>query len=125
MNVCSCEAVAKADSSGEMRLIDLNVRISTEAAAFENLPVSFITDAYSTECDVQSARKSIELLTYNDSFDSVFTNKVVLESIGVSVDCILSVWCGELRKNFSCKDGKCLITGTYNVTVIYKDSDSR
>lgn len=125
MNVCSCEAVAKADSSGEMRLIDLNVRISTEAAAFENLPVSFITDAYSTECDVQSARKSIELLTYNDSFDSVFTNKVVLESIGVSVDCILSVWCGELRKNFSCKDGKCLITGTYNVTVIYKDSDSQ
>lgn len=125
MNVCSCEAVPKVDSSGEMRHIDLSVRISTEAAAFESLPVSVITDAYSTECETVNTRKSIELLSYNDSFDSVFTNKVVLESIGVSVDCILCVWCGELKRSFACKDGKCLITGTYNVTVIYRDSEAQ
>lgn len=125
MNVSSCEAVPKVDSAGEMRLIDLNIRISTEAMSFESVPFSFITDAYSTDCEISSTKKSFETLTYNKSFDSIFTNKVVLESIGVSVECIMSIWCGEMRKSFSCKDGKCIITGTYNVTVLYKDSESQ
>lgn len=123
MTVSSCEAVPKADSSGEMRLIDLNVRVTTHAMAFETVPVTFIDDAYSTEYEISASGKSMETLTFNSDFNSVFTNKVVLESIGVSVECIVGIWCSEMRKSFSCKDGKCIISGTYNVTILYKDAE--
>ena len=125
LSVCSCEASAKSNSSGDMRLVDLNMRISAFMASFEEIPLSLITDAYSTEYEVKNAAKNTEVFEYNDSVDAVFTNKVVFESIGVSVDCILAVWCSDIKTNFSCKDGQCVASGTYNATVIYKDCDNQ
>lgn len=123
--VSSCEAVAKADSSGDMRLIDLNARISAFMSAFEETPVTLINDAYSTEYEVKNTVKSVEQLKFVDSFDTSFTNKVVLESIGVSVDCVLAVWCSDIKNSFGVKDDKCVISGTYQATVVYKDSEGQ
>lgn len=125
LNICSCETVPKADSSGNMRLIDLNVRISAFTAAFEEIPVSLISDAYSTEYRVENTHKNIELLSYNESFDTSFTNKVVLESIGVSVDCVMGVWCSDINYSFVSKEEKCSINGTYQANILYKDSDNQ
>lgn len=125
LSVSSCEASAKSNSSGDMRLVDLNVRISAFMAAFEENPLSLISDAYSTEYEVKNTVKNTEVFEYNDSFNSVFTNKVVFESIGVSVDCVLAVWCSEIKSSFSSKDGQCVTSGTYNATVIYRDSENQ
>lgn len=125
LTVSSCEAVAKADSSGDMRLVDLNVRISAFMIAFEEIPLSIITDAYSIDYEVKNANKNIELLEYNDRFNSSFTNKVVLESIGVSVDCVLAVWCSDVKYNFTAKEDKCVVNGTYQATVVYRDSENQ
>ncbi len=125
LSVTSCEVQAKSNSSGDMRLVDLNVRISAFLAAFEEIPVSIISDAYSTEYEVKNTLKNTELFEYNDSFNSVFTNKVVFESIGVSVDCVLAVWCSDVKSNFSGKDGRCVVSGTYNANVIYRDSENQ
>lgn len=125
LSVTSCEAVPKADSSGDMRLIDLNARLSAFMVAFDEIPMSLISDAYSIEYDTKNTAKSIELMKYNDSFNTSFTNKVVLESIGVSVDCVLAVWCSDIKCNFTAKEDKCSIGGTYQATVLYRDSDGQ
>lgn len=125
LNVCSCEAALKADSSGEMRLIDLNARLTAYIAAFEETPVTLICDAYSTDYEVRNTPKSIEVLNFNGKIDTSFTNKIVLESIGVSVDCVLAVWCDDLRYNFTAKDDKCAVSGTYLATVVYRDSENQ
>ncbi len=125
LSVNSCEAVAKSNSSGDMRLVDLNMRISAFMAAFEEIPMQLISDAYSTEYEVRCAARNTEIFEYNDSFNSVFTNKVVFESIGVSVDCVLAVWCSEIKQNFACKDSNAVVSGTYNATVIYRDSENK
>ncbi len=125
LSVSSCEAVPRTDTSGDMRLIDLNARINASMAAFEEIPVSLISDAYSTDYDVKNTTKSIEQLKYLDELNTSFTNKVVLESIGVSVDCVLAVWCSEIKSSFGIKDDKCAVSGTYQATVIYKDSEGQ
>lgn len=125
LSVCSCEAVAKAGSSGDMRLIDFNARINAFITAFEEIPVSFINDAYSTLCESKNTFKSIELMKYNDEFDTNFTNKVVLESIGVSVNCVTAVWCSDIKYSFLSKDGKCNINGTYQANILYKDNENQ
>jgi hypothetical protein len=124
MTVCSCEAVAKADSSGNMRLLDLSVRISAFMVSFDKKTITLINDSYSTDFEVKNTAKNIELFEYADKFDSAFTNKVVLESIGVSVDCILAVWCSDIKYSFYMKDDKCVTNGTYHATVVYKDSEN-
>ncbi len=125
LSVCSCEAAAKADSSGDMRLIDFNARINAFITAFEEIPVSFINDAYSTLCESKNTFKSIELMKYNDNFEADFTNKVVLESIGVSVNCVTAVWCSDIKYDFSAKDDKCSISGTYQANILYRDNDNQ
>lgn len=125
LNVSSCEGILKADSSGDMRLIDLNIRLTAFLAAFEEIPLTLISDAYSTDYEVRNTPKSLEVLTFNGNFDSSFTNKVILESIGVSVDCVLAVWCSDLRYSFSAKEDKCLISGTYLATIVYRDSENQ
>ena len=125
IGVSSCEGILRADSSGDMRLIELNVRLSANLSAFRELPLTLINDAYSTECEIRNTPKSMEILAYNGNFDSTFTNKVVLESIGVSVDCVLAVWCSDLRYTTSAKEDKCVISGTYLATILYKDSENQ
>lgn len=124
LNVCSCEAAAKSNTSGDMRLIDLNMRITAFMVAFDEIPLSLIDDAYSTEYEVKNTVKNTEIFEYNDNIAGVFTNKVIFESIGVSVDCVLSVWCSDIKYNFSCKDGQFVASGTYNANILYKDSDN-
>jgi hypothetical protein len=74
---------------------------------------------------MQTVTKSFELLSKNDSFNTSFTNKVVLESIGVSVDCVICVWCSDLKYSFITKDRKCVLCGTYSANVIYRDSEGK
>lgn len=125
LSVSSSECVLKADSSGDMRLADVNIRLSAYLAAFEEKNISFISDAYSTEYEVRNTPKNIEVLSFNGNFDTYFTNKVVLESIGVSVDCVLAVWCSDLRYSFTPKEDKCVVSGTYLATIVYKDSENQ
>ncbi len=125
LTVCSSRALTKVDSSGEMKLIDISANISANMTAFEEKNVSFIKDTYSTDYEMQTVTKSFEMLNINDSFDTSFTNKVVLESIGVSVDCIICVWCSDLKYSFLTKDKKCILNGSYTSNVIYKDSEGK
>ena len=123
LSVSSCDAVPKIDSSGNIRLIDLNVRINVFLAAFEEKALSIITDSYSVEYESENSFRTLEFSEKNDSFDTSFTNKIVLESIGVSVDCVLAVWCNDMKYNFTAKDDKCIVSGSYVATVIYRDSE--
>ena len=125
LKVMACEAAAKSDSSGDMRLIDLNMRISAFAVALEENPLTLITDAYSTDYELKTSTKNIEIAEYNDKTDFSFTNKVVFESIGVSVDCVIAVWCSDIKYSFAAKDGKFAVGGTYQATVIYRDADNQ
>lgn len=125
IGITSCEGILRSDSSGDMRLIEINVRLSANLSAFSETPLTLVTDAYSTECEIRNTPRSIEVLSYNGKFDTSFTNKVILESIGVTVDCVLAVWCSDLRYSFSAKEDNCVISGTYLAAIVYKDSENQ
>ena len=125
LNVNSCEAMPKADSSGDIRLIDFNAVISSFMNVFEETEVNFISDAYSTEYDVKTSCKNIEIHEYNDKIATTFTNKIIFESIGVSVNNVLAAWCSDIKYSCSAKDNNCIINGTYQATVLYKDSENQ
>lgn len=125
LNVTSCEAIPKADSAGNMRLIDLNVRATAFMVAFEETSASLIADAYSTEYELKNSVKAVELLSVNEAFNDSFTNKVAFESIGASAGRALAARCSDMKYSFSLKDNERVVSGTYLATVLYKDSEGR
>ena len=125
LGIRSSQALTKVDSSGEMKLIDISVNVSANLTAFEIKPLTLIKDCYSTDYDTRTTPKSFEILKLNESFNTSFTNKVVLESIGVSVNCVNAVWCSDMKYGFSTKDKKTFLSGTYLATVIYRDAEGK
>ncbi len=125
LGISSSQAITKVDSSGEMKLIDISVNVNANLTAFEIKPISLIKDCYSTDFETRISPKSFEILTLNESFSTSFTNKVVLESIGVSVDCVNAVWCSDMKYSFITKEKKTFLIGTYLATVIYRDAEGK
>lgn len=123
LNVCSCEAVPKADTSGDMRLIDFNASVNASVKAFEEIPLMLINDAYSTQYETKNTYKNAEFPSFNNDFDTIYTNKVILESIGVSVSRVNAVWVSDMKYTFTPKDDKCLIIGTYLANILYIDEE--
>ncbi len=125
LKVISCETQGKIDSSGAMRLIDLEVKVCASFVAYKEVPIELMNDVYSTCNELKNTVRSIEINSCNTSVDTTFINKVVIESIGVSVDSVLAVWCGDIKATSSLKGDSCLINGTYNATVIYRDNEKQ
>ncbi len=123
ISITACEAIAKVDSSGDTRLIDINIRVSVKVFAFETKTVSLISDAFSTECETQNNSKHISIIGANTDFDNSFINKLVLESIGVSVERVKAVWCDELKYSSTFKNNVCLFSGSYQANIIYIDAE--
>lgn len=125
LKVTSCETAAKVDSSGSMRLVDIAVRVCASFAAYNEFSLDLISDVYSTSHNLKNDVRSLEINNLNTAVDTSFINKVVIESIGVSVDCVLAVWCDDIKYSSSLKGDLCVINGTYRATVIYRDSDKQ
>lgn len=125
LKVTSCETVGKVDSSGAMRLIDIGIRICASFAAYNEVSLCLMSDAYSTSNELKNTVKSLEINSLNTTFDTTFINNVVIESIGVSVDCVLAVWCSDVKCTSSLKGDACILSGTYQATVIYRDSEKQ
>ncbi|GEM_PF-1811452 len=125
LSIYSCEVFSKVNSDGEMRQLDINVGISLFLVSFEESPVSFINDAYSTLYDLANTTKSIEVMSFNKKIDNSFTNKTILESIGVSVEKIICSSCGDMSYTYMLKDNNCQISGNYEITVLYVDSEKQ
>lgn len=125
LSVYSCEVYSKVNSSGEMRQLDINVGISTFLLSFNETPVSFINDAYSTSYGLINTTKSIEILSFNKKIENSFTNKTVLESIGVSVKKIICSSCSDVSYSYMLKDSECQVSGNYDITILYVDSENQ
>lgn len=125
IGVTACEVITKIDSSGESRLFDINIRASATVTAFENGEITLISDLYSTKYKADNSVKYINILSGNTNFSNTFTNKVTLESIGVSVDKVCAAWCESLKYGHTFKNGKCIIQGSYQANVMYSDSEKQ
>lgn len=125
LSVYSCEVFSKVNSDGEMRQLDINIGISSFLVSYEENPVSFINDAYSTSYDLLNTTKSMEVMSFNKKLENSFTNKTVLESIGVSVEKIICSSCSDITYSYMLKDSNCQISGNYEITVLYIDAEKQ
>ncbi|MBR4727648.1 MAG: DUF3794 domain-containing protein [Clostridia bacterium] len=119
--VRAAEAVTKADAADDTKLLELTVSVCVIAAAYRETTLQLLTDAYSTQGSVNVRRRTAELLAPDQQFQTSFTNKVVLESIGVAVRRVLAVWCEAPRATASLQDRSCCLSGSYQTGILYED----
>lgn len=123
MNVAALEVLPKVDSSGVMKLLDISASIEAVLSACRPVNAEFISDVYSTEYEVNTESRSVEICRYLDAFSTTWVNKSSVECQGAAVDCALALWCSEPVYNVSVNDLNCVVSGSYECSVVYRDAD--
>lgn len=121
LSVLSFELQTKADSSGEIRLIEAAAKVSAGICAAKNISIDCITDAYSTQFEMQLQRKAFTFERLAETFrDTALCRKTV--EIG-SVSSILDVWCDSISPSVLQEENAVVIRGNAVVSMFAISTD--
>lgn len=117
LEVSSFEAAPKADSSGEMKLLDIIARVSAFVSASREKEIETVTDAYSTRFEAETEKQIMSLETLSSAFSDVFLCRGSVETAG-GVKEIKDVWCSGVTEKAFASSGKLKISGSLNICVL-------
>lgn len=124
LEVCSFEAVPKADSAGEMKLMDITARVSAFVTSCREKELETVCDAYSTEYEADCEKQMMSLETLSGTFSDICLCRGGLEAPEAVAE-IIDVWCTGVTEKAFVVSGKVKISGSFGVCVIYQNADSQ
>ena len=105
LEVMGLEVTPKSDSSGELRLLDMNVRVCACVRAYREVEVPVVTDAYSTQYELTVEQKGVDLDQLIEIFNETSLCKNTVSLSGTSVTKVLDLWCSDVTANSSFATG--------------------
>lgn len=121
LNVLSFELQTKTDASGETRLLDANAKINASIKAMKMIDIDVITDAYSTQCELNMETKSMEFEKLVETFhDTALCRKTI--DVG-SLSNVLDVWCDSISPTAVQEENALWIRGTAVVCMLAISTD--
>lgn len=124
LDVCSFEAVPKADSAGEMKLMDITARVTAFVTACCEKELETVCDAYSTEYEADCEKQMMSLETLSGTFSDICLCRGSIEAPEAVAD-ITDVWCTGVTEKAFIVSGKVKISGSLSVCVLYQSADSQ
>lgn len=124
LDVCSFEAVPKADSAGEMKLMDITARVTAFVTACCEKELETVCDAYSTEYEADCEKQMMSLETLSGTFSDICLCRGTIEAPEAVAD-ITDVWCTGVTEKAFIVSGKVKISGSLSLCVLYQSADSQ
>ncbi len=131
-SVCDCEVktacvnvVTRSDSKGENRLLDISVKAFICADAYSEKTVTLVTDSYSTEYEVRSEYKTVELTKHTDNFKRTENLRSTVDTSNLNISETVDVSVRKVECTATSETEKIIATGNAVIGILYKDtSDS-
>ena len=123
VTVSSVNAVAKTDSSGENRLVDLSVKAFVCVDAYENKDITLVTDSYSTEYGVKCDSKNIELVRHIHCYDETKNIRATVDASSLNIAEIADISCRRAEGAAAPDKDKINGSGSAVLGILYKDTD--
>lgn len=123
MPVTALSLEAKADQSGENRLIDISARVSANVKAYRELNFKAVTDAYSVCCELKPSSRDASFCSIADKFNDTFACRSTQEIAEARQ--ILAVWCSALSSATKQSADEITISGEATAHFLYLDSDGQ
>lgn len=124
LDVCSFETVPKADSAGEMKLMDITARVTAFVTACCEKELETVCDAYSTEYEADCEKQMMSLETLSGTFSDICLCRGTIEATEAVAD-ITDVWCTGVTEKAFIVSGKVKISGSLSLCVLYQSADSQ
>ena len=124
LDVCSFETVPKADSTGEMKLMDITARVTAFVTACCEKELETVCDAYSTEYEADCEKQMMSLETLSGTFSDICLCRGTIEAPEAVAD-ITDVWCTGVTEKAFIVSGNVKISGSLSLCVLYQSADSQ
>lgn len=118
------QAVPGADSSGEVRLLDISCMLEAVLKVCRPFSPALIKDVYSTRCDIETKSRSIDCGVLLDSFVKGFQAKSAFEC-GDNTECVLAVSCGKPEYSCAVSGAELTVSGTFSTGLLLREKDGK
>lgn len=119
LTVTALQLVAKPDAGGALRLLDAKASISVSIDIYKEKEETLLLDAYSTEYEIQTEEKNLELQTISDRFTDTHLCRGTVDFSGCDVKEILSVRCTDIAYTPTVAEGAVRLEGTAQLEIMY------
>ncbi|MCR4614751.1 MAG: DUF3794 domain-containing protein [Clostridiales bacterium] len=125
LNVSALKVTPKTDSDGKPTLLDISAFICAGITAYDTEELTFVTDAYSTCCEISAEYKRTEFLSpelrINDR--NVVSDNLDLNGSGVNE--VTDIWCTDVTSNVSLKGSDLVIGGSMTANILFTDGENK
>lgn len=121
LQLLSLELQPKADTNGEMRLLNMVAKINASVSASQNIEAAIVTDAYSTLYKLHTEARPVEFEKLIETFKDTCVCKKTFEVGSGGVSSVLDVWCSNLASTAKMEDQCLCINGTFMVCLLLLD----
>lgn len=125
LTVSSLEIAAKTDATGALRLLDTGVCLCAQLALYTECESDIITDAYSTQYEVDLQKRNVKLQSICDRFQDTYLCRGTPDTAGSSIGQIVDMTCQELQYSTAVADGTLRINGTVRIGLLYRDREEQ
>lgn len=115
----------RSDENGEFKLISAEVVINVRAECRKSVKLPIITDAYSTECELETDENEERFIFVGDRINDSTIFKKNLELPVNEISVIDSLWCNCNVATVSCKENVVSVNGTVITSILGKDDKGK
>lgn len=120
-DVVSSDVTPRIDSNGDWRMLAVDVRINAAARAFKEMEIPVLTDAYSTEYELNVEQKPVKLERVATVKHDTFLAKQAFDLPEDGVERVIDLWCEADSLNLKEEEGGYKITGDLKICMLACD----
>lgn len=125
LTVSSLEIAAKTDATGALRLLDTDVCLCAQISLYTECEADVITDAYSTQYEIDLQKRNIELRSICDRFSDTYLCRGTPDTAGSGIGQIIDMTCQNLQYTTVVTGGELRISGTVRIGLLYRDRENQ
>lgn len=121
LNLCNTSAMLKADSDGDMRIIELEMLFSAELTACDESEISLISDCFSLDGEYVCEQKSVNLekLVYKEEIRHNIKGIMTISENMPPIGTIYNLMVKPYVESVTAKDGEACLDGSCDCYILY------
>lgn len=125
VTVSAIDYTVRADSTGAIRLLDVSVGARAKISVFKAEEIQVVTDAYSTEYEIENEIKRIEARCLTEQFEDTCLCRNSFSATGKQIGRVFSLSTGDIVSSVTKRENKVIISGSVRagLTVEYTNGE--
>jgi hypothetical protein len=123
LDVLTSDVQVRPDGSGENTLLDVDIRLAAAVIAFEEREMDLVTDAYSTDYELELEYKTITLERLQETLRDAFVFKDTYDVGENGVARVIDVWNEMASVTAQAENNKIVYRGKFNACILAVSND--